>query len=155
MRRNILAIDQATKSGYSIYTNGKITKGNVLDLKKALNKHLCFHDTISTLIEENEITEIVAEDLYNRYSKAVLSLGELRGILKYIAAIKGIPITFVEPKEHKYHLTGNEYSSKGDTMEAIKELGYHFKDDNQADSISIMLYYLNRNHLPIKHPIEE
>lgn len=39
-------------------------------------------------------------------------------------------------------------------MSVLDDLGYRYKDDNEADAISIMLCYLNDKKLPVIHPNE-
>ena len=154
-KRNILSIDQATYiSGYSIYRNGKIRKSDIIKCKGTNHgkRYLQFYNQLNDIIERYKINEIVAEDVYKGEMKGYLRLGEIRGVLKMAAASKGLPIKFVTPSEHKENLTSNMYANKTETMNVLNELGYKFKDDNEADSISIMLSYLYKEHLPVTHP---
>lgn len=149
-RNNILSIDQARITGYCIYKKSMIKASGVWKFSTDhLKRLLEFYNKLITVIKRERITQIVAEDIYDGINKAVVSLGEMRGVLLLISEKTGIPICFISPKEHKYSLTGNQYANKSETMNRLTRMGYKFKDDNEADAISIMLHYLKSNHLPI------
>ena len=46
------------------------------------------------------------------------------------------------------------YANKAETMSVLDKMGYKYKDDNQADAISIVLCYLNDKKLPVIQPNE-
>lgn len=153
--RTILAIDQATiTSGYSIYKNGKIKKNDVIKCseKELGRRYSQFFKRLNDVIDKYQVTEIVAEDVFKGEQKGYIRLSELRGVLLLAAASKKIPVVFIAPSTHKENLTGNRYANKLETMQTLKELGYDFKDDNAADSISIMITYLNNRNFPVIHP---
>ena len=153
--RTILALDQATiTSGYSIYRNGKIKKSGLIkcNAKQHSERYLQFYNQLNEIIGHYNVTDIVAEDIYPGEKIGYLRLGEIRGVLLLVAACKKIPVNFLYPSEHKENLTGNRYANKLETMEYLKEMGYKFADDNVADSISIMLCFLNNQNLPVTYP---
>lgn len=158
MYRNILSLDQARKTGYSIYRNGKIIGGGVWDLNKIKGRCeqlLFYHDRLMKTIKRERITEIVAEDMYNdKHKNTLICLGEIRGVMLLAAVQNNIPVTFINPLDHKYFTTGNKYANKAETMSVLDDLGYRYKDDNEADTISIMLCYLNDKKLPVIHSNE-
>ncbi len=151
----ILSIDQATKSGYSLYKNKKIYKGGIIDMNKDKDHQFKYlYDTLTDLIQQHQVTEIVAEDTYDSGRiKAIRKLGEIRGAIRGIAIANHLPKpTFIEPTKHKAFITHNRFAKKDEVMKKLSQLGYTFEDDNQADSIAIMLYYLNLKGLPVIHP---
>lgn len=158
MKENILSLDQAKKTGYSIYRKGRIIKGGVWDLNKIkgrINQLQFYYDMLLKIIKRERITRIVAEDMYNdNHKKSFICLGEIRGIMLLAASKNNIPVTFISPLDHKYYLTGNMYANKSETMSVLDKMGYKYKDDNQADAISILLCYLNDNNIQVTHPNE-
>ena len=48
--------------------------------------------------------------------------------------------------------TGSTFANKIQTMQAIQEKGYKPKDDNESDSISIMLCYCYYQNIRVNHP---
>lgn len=156
MKANILGLDQAKKTGYSIYRKGEIIRGGVWDLNKIKDRSeqlFFYYNTLMKIIKRERITEIVAEDTYNdNHKNTLISLGEMRGVMLLAACQSHLPVAFISPLEHKLFTTGNKYANKAETMSALDNLGYSYKDDNEADSISILLCHLKNRNLPVTHP---
>ena len=160
MNKNIviLAIDQAVKSGYCLYKNGRIYKSGIWKFNKANHgkRLLEFYNTLVAIINKEHVTQIVAENVPFEDSKnknAIISLSEMRAIIELVnAQFGGVPIEYIDPTKHKFLTTGSTYANKVQTMQAIQEKGYDPQDDNESDSISIKLCYCYYNNLKVNHP---
>ena len=147
----ILSLDQAQKTGYAIYRKGEIIKSGTWKLPDN-RKYIRYFELLTKTIEKYGITEIVAEDiLYHPQKQSVLlALGALRGILLERCDAYDIPKpTFIMPDEIKRFATNYKYASKENMIDAIKKKGYNPVDDNEADALWLMLYYLNQNNISI------
>ena len=160
MKKNtvILAIDQATTSGYCIYKNGRIYKSGIWKFNKANHEKRVseFYNTLVNIIQKEHVTQIVAENVPFENSKnnnSIISLGEMRGVIELVNAQFGFSaVEFIDPTTHKFLTTGSTFANKIQTMQAIQEKGYNPKDDNESDSISILLCYCYYQNIRVNHP---
>ena len=160
MSERVLSLDTAATTGFAIYDRNRIKSSGVWKFSKSdkAKKISQFYDTLCQTIEEDHISTIVAEDVYFDPSrpKALEALGEMRGIIYLVCSQYNIKLAdFIQPVDHKYLLTGNQYANKSQTIEAVNSLGYQVQDDNEADAISIMLAYLQLNKRLILHPDQD
>ncbi|MBP1616945.1 MAG: hypothetical protein H6Q14_772 [Bacteroidetes bacterium] len=150
----VLALDQATKTGYAIYRKGRIIESGTWKLP-ATNKHFVYEQKLKETIKKYAISNIVAEDVFfdERRPRAALSLCELHGILRLVMEMHDMkPITYVEPDQLKKSTTGNRWAKKAEMIEAVQSYGYTPATDDEADAIAIMLWYLDVMGMPIRHP---
>ncbi|OJU44305.1 MAG: hypothetical protein BGN96_01660 [Bacteroidales bacterium 45-6] len=151
---NILSLDQAAKTGYAIYHNGRIIASGTWKLP-AKHKHLWYTRKLQETVKKYDITAIVAESGFfdcNR-PRAATSLWELNGILQLVNGQNNMkPITYVEPDQLKKSTTGNRWAKKAEMIEAVKFLGYNPDTDDEADAIAIMQWYTKLMGIPIRHP---
>ena len=165
----ILALDTASKkTGYAIYKNGKIFKSGTWKLKKG-KELLALFDNLETIIRKHEITQIVAEDIYQDKSKkdAYERLCMCKGVLYVIAERYDIPLlTSFNPIRIKQHIWSyNPYSTvhknltrtehKKRMVNAVTRLGYKLETesaDDEADAIGLLTAYLDDYKYEIIHP---
>ena len=157
-KRTILALDTATKCGWAIWSDGKLIKSGVWNFgSKTTGRKLSnFAAKLFEVIQREHITEIVAEDIYldRGRPKAFWSLGMMRGVLLSVVEYLDIPISFIEPQQHKRYLCRSSYATKADTQQALQRLGYGFiESDDEADAIAILLTYIQAPIQPIKKRI--
>ena len=136
-KRTILALDTATKCGWALWRE---TTG-----RKLSN----FAAKLFDVIQHEQITEIVAEDIFLDKSKpkAFLSLGMMRGVLLSVVEYLDLSISFIEPQQHKRYLCRSSYATKADTQKALQRLGYgQIESNDEADAIAI----LSTTHQPRK-----
>lgn len=155
----ILVLDIATSTGYAIYDKEKervIEHGTFrAHTKDNWGKGLSeFEKWLDGVILEYKVCGIVAEQTYipyaneNKSTTAFKRLCELHGILEKVAYEKELPINFVEARAHHTSLCGYQFKNreeiKAETIKRVKCLFGEFfiENDNEADAISILLYWL-------------
>jgi Holliday junction resolvasome RuvABC endonuclease subunit len=162
----ILALDVASrKTGYAIYKNGKIIKSGTWKLGVKWRKDL--FEKIDYAIEDHNVTEIIAEDIYksddNRYQSAYRVLSQCSGIVECVAEFWSLPkLSYIRPIGVKQHMWNMRYGQKITREEqkermirAVIKLGYELendKADDEADAIGLLITYLETYKYPIRHP---
>ncbi len=154
-KRTILALDTATKCGWAIWQDGKIIKSGVWNFgSKTTGRKLSnFRTKLFDVIQHEHITEVVAEDIYldRGRPKAFWGLGMMRGVLLSVVECLDLPISFIEPCEHKRYLCRSSYATKADTQKALQRLGYgQIESNDEADAIAILLTYIQAPIQPAK-----
>lgn len=157
-KRTILALDTATKCGWAIWQDNKLIKSGVWNFgSKTTGRKLSnFATKLFEVIQREQITEIVAEDIYldRGRPKAFWGLGMMRGVLLSVVEYLDLPISFIEPCEHKRYLCRSSYATKADTQQALQRLGYGFiESDDEADAIAILLTHIQAAIQPAKERI--
>ncbi|MBD5210250.1 MAG: crossover junction endodeoxyribonuclease RuvC [Bacteroidales bacterium] len=157
-KRTILALDTATKCGWALWSDGKLINSGVWNFgsKTTGRKLSTFAAQLFQIITKEQITEIVAEDIFLDKSKpkAFMSLGAMRGVLLSVVEYLDIPISFIEPQQHKRYLCRSSYATKADTQKALQRLGYgQIESNDEADAIAILLTYIQAPIQPIKKRI--
>lgn len=159
----ILALDSATKTGWAIYKNGKIIKHGTKTFRPK-TRVADYGRWLKTTIEQNEVTTIVAEDIYREHNRmkdeAFLALAQLQGALMYISSVYEMGLNFLNPLLVKNHMIPSfraheRTEDKKRMINRVKRLGYQLesdKADDEADAIGILITYLNNRNLPVIHP---
>ncbi len=143
-KRTILALDTATKCGWALWRDGKLINSGVWNFgSKTTGRKLSnFAAKLFEVIQHEQITEIVAEDIFLDKSKpkAFMSLGAMRGVLLSVVEYLDLSISFIEPQQHKRYLCRSSYATKADTQQALQRLGYgQIESNDEADAIAILL----------------
>lgn len=169
----ILAIDGATKTGWALYTNGKITAHGTKQFKKETRESQ-YGNWLETMITKYGITNIVAEDIYRQQDrtrdKAFQVLANLQGVLNYMVQTHKVEPYYISPISVKNHMNitppfrklqsdeekqRQRVLNKTRMINRVKQLGYvleNDKADDEADAIGILISYLEIYELPVKHP---
>lgn len=171
---HILALDMASRTtGYAIYNGGKIIAHGAWKISQRQPfKDLA--DKITRALQKFEISEIVAEDIYNsqdtRLQSAFDTLSKCHGVLNLISEKTAIPLTLIDPRQAKREMWGYTNArpsyrtmpreeQKARMIRAVERLGYTLitnrngnKSDDQADAIGILITFLKGRKLPIAHP---
>ncbi len=153
---NILALDLGTHLGYAILHEKEIISGT----KKLKNKTFGqrFSEFLKWLYQILDCYEI--EKVYFERVRRHLGTeaGHIYGAFMYLLAIVcedlKIPYEGCEVGEIKKYITGHGRATKSEVVKAVSNLGFSPADDNEADSISILLLAiakeegqpLNRHH---------
>lgn len=162
----ILSIDGATKTGYAIYKDGRITEHGTKRFRKETRccEYGCW---LEKIIKEKGVTHIVAENIYREHTQtkdaAFQVLANLQGVLVYISGCYNVPVTFYDPLFVKSKIIptvwGKQHTRTEDKERMIgcvtNRYGYSLADskaDDEADAIGIMITYLLANNLPVTHP---
>jgi len=141
---NILALDLGTNTGWAIENKSIITSGTISFKNNRYEgggmRYLRFTKWLQdTLLLINNIDAIYFEEVrrhlgvdaahtYGGFMSQLTSFGELNKI-PYL----GIPVGTI-----KKYITGKGNASKQQMIEAVKSLGHHPKDDNEADAIALL-----------------
>lgn len=161
----ILALDIAShKTGYAIYKNGKIAQHGTWQLSEDVE----LVTKVNAIVVKNKVTDIVAEDIFHskeiKLETAYRVLCECRGIVKAVAKMNNIQISFINPLMVKkriwnygYHnSTLSRQEQKQRMINRItKSYGYSLensKADDEADAIGILIVFLEKYDLPVVHP---
>lgn len=161
----ILSIDGATKTGYAIYKDGRITEHGTKRFRKETRSYE-YGCWLEKIIKEKGVTQIVAEDIYREHTqtkdKAFQVLANLQGVLKYISGCYNVPVTFYNPLFVKSNIisTSSEQHTRTEDKERMircvtNRYGYSLADskaDDEADAIGIMITYLLEHNMPVTHP---
>lgn len=140
----ILALDLGTKTGWSFLKNAKITSGTK-DFKGSRfsgggMRFLLFKNFLESLNKDNEVNIVFFEEI--RRHKGVDAAHVYGGFLSHLTAWceeKSIPYKGVGPAAIKKFVTGKGNASKQEVIESIKHMGFDPEDDNEADSLALLL----------------
>ncbi len=93
---------------------------------------------------------IVIEDVYmlDRFPKAAIQLGEVRGVIGLAAQNSSLPVMLVKPTEVKSILTGNGRAAKDHVNRAVKRMLGRREDirpDHASDAAALALIGLTRS----------
>lgn len=145
---NTLALDLGTKTGFAIFKDGTIISGTkkLRHSKSASGlRFLDFRRWLIETVKSHGIREIYYERVYRHCGTEAGHV--YGGFMYHLAAVveelnvkcTGIPVTTI-----KKLTTGNGNASKNDVIEVIRSKGFNSQDDNEADSLAILLIALNR-----------
>jgi crossover junction endodeoxyribonuclease RuvC len=92
----------------------------------------------------------VLEDIfvYNKYPKAAIQLGAVRGVIYLVAQHKKIDAYEMKPTEVKSALTGNGRASKQQvekTTQKILDIKDTIKSNHATDALALAITGLSRN----------
>lgn len=164
VKQVILSLDAATKTGWALYRDGRISTHGTKTFHPS-EREKEFGSWLLEMIGEYEVTDIVAEDIYRARTrvadkdKAFLALAKMQGVLKYIADTLNVSCTLLNPLQVKSYMIpvfGRRERSddKQRMLFCVKALGYTLEKpdaDDEADAIGILLTYLNNKNLPVVH----
>ncbi|HAL49918.1 MAG: Crossover junction endodeoxyribonuclease RuvC [Candidatus Uhrbacteria bacterium GW2011_GWD2_41_121] len=96
---------------------------------------------IDALIEQLKPQAVVLEELFfAKSTTTALQVAEVRGVIQYLAAVKGLEVIGVKPNEIKLAVTGYGRADKPQMQEMIKAI-FHLsevpKPDDAADALAI------------------
>lgn len=138
----ILALDLATRSGWAVYdhesgvesgtANFTPTKGN-----NGSRYRKC-REFLQEIIDQIKPDVVYVEDIFARGKKTNQVLNGYRCCLEEACGV--IPINPVAATTIKKHATGGGRASKKQMVRAVERLGYHPKDDNEADALALLMY---------------
>lgn len=141
---NILALDLATKTGWALAIDGKLTASGVQDfsLKRGDSpgmRFVRFRSWLLEMVRLNPIGLVVYEQPHHRGGAATSVCVGLEGHLLAVCAEKGIDHTNVTAKTIKLYAAGKGNASKDRMIiEAIKKWSIEIIDDNHADALWIL-----------------
>ena len=137
----LLCLDCATKTGWALYIDGKLTESGVQDFKKRRGESngimfLKFRKWLADLCTLYCPDIMVYEQASHRGGAATEICSNLTGRVQEIAADWEINCAHVRPSELKKFATGKGNAGKPEMMEAASMiLGRNPIDDNEADAV--------------------
>jgi Holliday junction resolvasome RuvABC endonuclease subunit len=150
----ILALDFGTKLGWATWeTTGERTARIVHGTQNLLPTEPAYPGTrwvslrmfLASKHLEREITTIVYEDVKGHGKSGVLAAhayGGVKAVVEMQAALWHVPVVGVGVGQVKKHATGKGNAKKLDMELAARRRGWAPQDDNAADALWILDYYL-------------
>ena len=144
---NILALDTARKCGFCIISNGTITEYGERDLGTQ-QPEAELYNLIAEKVNKNNITHIVAEQIYLGTNKATFKkLAGYQGVINQYSQQAALKLEFIEPTTWRRVLLHKPYATKKDVLGHINKIlspSKRITSDNTADAIGIALCYGRR-----------
>ena len=145
---NILAIDLGTTTGWSLSQADGIISGSIsFAAGKSVNpgvRFLNFRNWLIGMFAKHQIDTVAFEMVHNH--KGVYAAHIYGGFLATLETVCFEQQATIVPfgvKAIKKFITGNGNASKQDMIDAVVSLGFKPIDDNEADSIGILLLALD------------
>ncbi len=119
--------------------------------RDTMPSRLCkLYDSVMGIMEKWAPDLLVAEDVYmvDRFPKAAIQLGEVRGVVWLAAWKRAIPVIEIKPTEVKKALTGNGWARKDQmerTLRQVLKIENAIKPDHASDAMALALTGLSRN----------
>ena len=147
----MLALDLGTKTGWAY----KGSQGNVISGTQCFKndrysgggmRYLRFSKWLDELYYNNELHIKKRFSVYFEEVRRHLGVDAAHAYGGFLATLtswceeheipyQGIPVGTI-----KKHIAGKGNASKGEVIEAVKALGFHPADDNEADSLALLDY---------------
>jgi len=146
---NILALDLATRAGWAYSIDGEISSG-VFDFASDGHKGMraihCWTDL--NLLMKHKFTHIYYEKPFRHMSnQAAHMFGWWEGLMYMALANNSQPEPIqAAPTAIKKFITGKGTAKKNDVIAAVEKLGYHPKDDNEADAVALLLMAIDQQN---------
>lgn len=148
----ILAIDQATKTGYAVIEHGTVVESGVWQL--ADNKrsgesrgmrYIRFEKCLEDVQARHGFDLVVHEQTLLRGGAATEIANGLKALVLKFAARHGVEATCVHTSELKRFATGNGKADKAEMIDACVRMSMVLpEDDNEADAVLIGLWAWNK-----------
>lgn len=134
---NLLSLDIATTTGWKTKTTSgtwllKPNRGESESMRVVR-----FKSKVREMIDLENITIIAYERPAGMHKGSIMVASEMVGVLKDLCVEKGIDLCCHSASEIKKFATGKGNAGKPQMITAAIELGFHPKDDNEADAIHL------------------
>ncbi len=150
----ILAIDQATRTGFAILdgNSGEVVESGVWDLadKKRSGesrgmRYIRFEKRLEEVQAKYQVKIVVHEQTLQRGGAATEIANGLKALVLKFAAKHEVEVTCVHTTELKKFATGRGNADKADMIEAcVRKTLVIPTDDNEADAILIGLWAVDK-----------
>lgn len=149
MKKNILALDLGTKTGWAIQkSNGLILSGTNTEASKRYEgggmRYLRFENWLTDMKNNMDCIDIIYFEEVRRHvgTDAAHVYGGYMATLTKWAEHHEIPYAGIPVGTIKRFITGKGNASKSAVIEAVISRGYSPIDDNEADAIALLLSQL-------------
>lgn len=141
----ILAFDLGTQTGWALLTEGRVFSGSESFHTSRFSgggmRFLCFRHFLDSLKQKADIQAVYFEEV--RRHLGVDAAHIYGGFLAHLTAWcedHEVPYQGVGVGTIKRHATGKGNASKEEIITAIKAKGFNPVDDNEADSLALLLW---------------
>ena len=135
----ILAVDQATKSGFACDGEYGLWDLSIKSQESAGVRLLRFKKFLAHYTEKYNIKIVAFERPAGRFKNSIILSSQLIGVGQCYCEENGIEFTMFSAKEIKKHATGNGNASKDDMIIAcFEKYGIATNDDNVADAVCML-----------------
>lgn len=140
MEIKILAIDQATRTGWATNNGGGVWDLKVLKDESGGMRLIRLRAKLKELIKIEEIDLVIYERVSGRFKAAISVSAELAGTIKLCCEDLGVEYRAFSAKEIKRHATGKGNCGKPAMMESAEKKwpNINIIDDNHADALWIL-----------------
>jgi len=127
--------------GYgSVKTSGKLSLQQRLQV---------IYQEVDKLLKKWQPVIMVIEDVYvlDRFPKAAIQLGEVRGVIYLAAEDNSVEVIKISPAEAKSCLTGNGRATKEQVSSSVKRIlgiSENIKPDHASDAAALAIIGLSR-----------
>ena len=154
----ILGIDPGLqKTGWGIIENS----GNSLhyvasglikpDTKAAMSERLAtlYHELISVIDEQQPVEAVIEETFVNKNPASALKLGQARGVLLMVPALKGISVDEYSANKIKKSVVGSGHASKQQMGMMVKTLlsSCGTLSEDEADALAVAITHAHYRSL--------
>lgn len=123
-----------------------IFSGTIKSKKKPENLKKIFEE-LNTLIENYLPKEIALESsFYGKNPQSLIRLGEVRGIILLLSAVKNLPVFEYTPQQVKNSITGYGWASKEQVLTMVEKIfNKNIYSTDEADAIAVAFcHFINR-----------
>ena len=145
----ILALDLGTKTGWALFQQNEGNTGyqvfsGTINLKNDRfqgggMRFLRFRNWLDDINYQKDITSVHFEEVRRHLgTDAAHVYGGFLATLTSWCEDHNLPYQGVPVSHIKLHATGKGNASKQEVIEAVRALGYHPQDDNEADALALL-----------------
>lgn len=145
----ILALDLGTKTGWALFQQNEGNTGyqvfsGTINLKNDRfqgggMRFLRFRNWLDDINYKKDITSVHFEEVRRHIgTDAAHVYGGFLATLTSWCEDHNLPYQGVPVSHIKLHATGKGNASKQDVIKAMESIGYHPKDDNEADALALL-----------------
>ena len=145
----ILALDLGTKTGWALFQQNEGNTGyqvfsGTINLKNDRfqgggMRFLRFRNWLDDINYQKDITSVHFEEVRRHIgTDAAHVYGGFLATLTSWCEDHNLPYQGVPVSHIKLHATGKGNASKQEVIEAVRALGYHPQDDNEADALALL-----------------
>jgi Holliday junction resolvasome RuvABC endonuclease subunit len=147
LNMTILSLDLGTTTGWALLNNQEIRYGSISFKETPFDswdsRYSKFNRWLENLHRDVKIDQIIYEAVMS-HKGAIAShyYGGFMAILQTFGDKYGIPYEGVPVGTIKKHATGKGNASKLDMINAMEKKKYQIKNDNEADALALLHYFL-------------
>ena len=152
----ILALDLGTNTGWALFQQDEVNAGyqvfsGTINLKNDRfqgggMRFLRFRNWLDDINYSEAITSVYFEEVRRHIgTDAAHVYGGFLATLTSWCEDHNLPYQGVPVSHIKRHVTGKGNASKQEVIKAIEAIGYHPKDDNEADALALLELIIKQN----------